>query len=538
MPEQTQTDQLVFEKKHLLAEYKDDILKALEALVKVAKRVGVPAPTWTIGETYDFEFQVILGSSGYGEDYEEEWETYIEPVFDITINLSECIKMAGGWKLIAAINHRADTITQIDEDFELPARFTSKTETCEHCNVKMPRVMSYVIYSEADGFKQVGKSCLKQFLGINPASYISMFEAISKFSPIIEAMGYRKNAGGRLDNLAYKVEDIFKLTYRVVETEGQFVKNEWKKIQTGSYYYNGDEKMKSVRSNMGESTMDKVNDRLFILNTYKKHPNELEFAKSKNKSVGLKYAQEDVDAAEVQVSIKTELHLVLASSESETELEQARELLGTAKYTLEAIRKYKLYFDTITINDDYKSVYELVRQWANELTATTAADNSMSSFDEFKMGVKDVMGKMRTLQSRAKYIVSGYNMYLNHVTKEAERTARLEKAKFLEYVGVVGEKSKLTLTVTGYKTGEGSFGRWELWNMADADGNLFSKFGKLNEKYITGDLDIVMFPEAYKLLSEAERAEKQPKITATFEIKGHNEYQEQKITELGRISKP
>lgn len=530
MTEQATTDKLIFEKKHLLAEYKDEILKALEALTKVAKRVGVPAPTWTMGATYDFEFEVKIGESGYGEDYEEEWETYIEPVFDITINLSECIKMAGDWRLIAAISHRAEGILQIDADFELPTRFTPKIETCEHCNVKMPRVMSYVIYSPTKGFMQVGKTCMKQFLGINPTSYISMFEAISKFSPMIEAMGYAKNRGGRLDNLAYSVEEIFKLTYRVVQLEGKFVKNEWKVIETGGSNWRGEPDTRNVRANQGASTLDKVNERIVILNTFKRNPAELQFAHEAFENIGLAAAQTEV--------ILTQSVIDAAEDKNTPAIEEVKQAHGQARYNVIAISNYMLYADSINIADSYKEEFTAVKNWAANLEINISEGGVIDNFDAFKQGVKDTMSKARTLQSHAKYITSGYGTYLNEIRFAAEREERLKKAETQEYVGVIGEKSKLALKITGYKTGESNFGMWELWTMEDDNGNQFSKFGKLDAKYITGDIDIVMFPNSYAHLTDEERAEKQPIIVAKFTVKDHKVYKDSKITELGRISKP
>ena len=541
MTEQTDIlKNLIFEKKHLLAEYKDDILKQLEALCKVAKRVGVPAPTWTMGDTYEYEFEIIVGSAVdvHEGGIDVEYETFIEPVFDITINLSECIKMAGDWRLVAAINHRTESILQIDEAFELPARFTPKKDVCEHCNVSTPRVMSYIIHSEANGFKQVGKTCLKQFLGINPASYISMFEAISKFSPIIESMGFRKNRGGRLDNLAYNVEDIFKLTYRIVENEGKFIKNEWKEVESGKTDWKGEPYMMNVRTNQGDSTLDKVNERLFIMDTYKRYPNELQFAITLTENVGIEKAKTFVAKAESQVTVMTAQHIAFNSEESKEELNEARAELNSAQNILLAISKYQLHTDTLAISDTYKPMLESVKKWASELTINISEGNVMNSFDEFKQGIKDIYSKPRTLQSRAKYIVSAYNMYMIDLQKKAEREERAKKAETQEYIGTIGQKMRLELTVTGYKTGEGNFGMWELWNMEDANGNQFRKFGKLNEKYVTGDLDLVYNPNNYTTLPVDEKAAKQPKITATFEIKDHEIFKESKVTALGRISKP
>lgn len=82
----------------------------------------------------------------------------------------------GGWKLVASIDH-AETGNVVNKvpglDLEVPAEYrTSAASRCDHCQATRNRNQTILVWSEAEGFKQVGSDCVKLFLGVSPASLI------------------------------------------------------------------------------------------------------------------------------------------------------------------------------------------------------------------------------------------------------------------------------------------------------------------------------------------------------------------------------
>lgn len=516
---------------HLLFNFKAEILKNLEALVKVANRLKLTPPTWEFSDVYEHEFSVIEGMHGSGEDREVEVETYIEKCFDITLHVEESLKIDGQWIFACAIDHRNKLMIQVDESAIIPIRYSPSNDCCEHCGKKYPRVQSFVVHNQETGeFKQVGKGCLKQFLGINPASYITMFEAVSKFSPMIEGYG-RKNRGGRLENLAYDVNEMLRYVMHQVAKDGQFIKAEWKEIQVQSAGWRGGMTTKNVRANEGEATIDKVKVRMSAISYFRMHPHSLLDSAS-------------VEELEARIKFNTMRYDLFSDIQHERKIDIANRLCALRDH-LHAV-KYKVLVDEQIL--PYTEEIATVKAWMvamvievktreeEEVLTDSIGNQSYSgkmitieyvdSFNEWKRLVKGVYAKDRTLQENLKTICSGFGFYIKQVEREAADAIRLANAGNLKHIGVVGQKVELTLKVLDSKTGQGQFGEWILWKMEDADGNKFSKFGQLSEKHIVlaaTDHTVDTFLGST--------------IKVLVEVKKHDEFRGEKITALGRMSK-
>jgi len=97
------------------------------------------------------------------------------PVLMAAIEITyELVKLAG-WQFVAAFDHTpAGNIIRKAPGFrqELPSSFQTTPQACTHCNVNRNRTNTFLVLQEATGqFKQVGRSCLKDFTGhVSPES--------------------------------------------------------------------------------------------------------------------------------------------------------------------------------------------------------------------------------------------------------------------------------------------------------------------------------------------------------------------------------
>ena len=89
------------------------------------------------------------------------------------------------WKFIACVEHtnKGNIISKCGCEVEVPERYYTSESICEHCNSKRYRKDTYIVQNiETGEFKQVGKSCLKDFTcGMSAegiASYISLFDEL------------------------------------------------------------------------------------------------------------------------------------------------------------------------------------------------------------------------------------------------------------------------------------------------------------------------------------------------------------------------
>lgn len=97
------------------------------------------------------------------------------------------IAKVNGWEFVATIEHNSPTnvIRAFRTEYEVPERYYTSAPVCEHCNSKRNRKDTYLIRNTETGeFKQVGKSCLKDFTkGLSAeeiAQYIAWFDTLIK----------------------------------------------------------------------------------------------------------------------------------------------------------------------------------------------------------------------------------------------------------------------------------------------------------------------------------------------------------------------
>lgn len=102
------------------------------------------------------------------------------------------------WKFVASVEHteKGNIINATGSDIEVPERYYTSEPVCEHCNSKRARKDTYIVMNTKTGeFKQVGKSCLKDFTGGMDASmvskYYSFFDEIIKGEAPVAGLSYK-----------------------------------------------------------------------------------------------------------------------------------------------------------------------------------------------------------------------------------------------------------------------------------------------------------------------------------------------------------
>ena len=87
----------------------------------------------------------------------------------VIIDVSGVAICEEGWSIVGVIDHMDDmnVIHLIDKmnHPNVPERFYHSDVTCDHCNTKRRRKSTIIIYHPDHGYKQVGKSCLKDYTG-------------------------------------------------------------------------------------------------------------------------------------------------------------------------------------------------------------------------------------------------------------------------------------------------------------------------------------------------------------------------------------
>ena len=99
---------------------------------------------------------------------------------------AEGVAVVSGWRFIASVEHTSKgNIINRACDIEIPERYYTGQPMCEHCNSRRGRKDTYIVMNEETGeFKQVGKSCLKDFTNGMSATVVAQY--IAAFDDLIK----------------------------------------------------------------------------------------------------------------------------------------------------------------------------------------------------------------------------------------------------------------------------------------------------------------------------------------------------------------
>lgn len=158
---------------YIYEDYFVDIEKKLKRIGKKCEKHGNP-----------FVFNVV--GTEIKEVIDEETKEKRHYKF-IVIEVEGTAKI-NDYECVAVLeNHEfGNVIRRINTEIEIPERFLSTDNFCEHCNSKRPRKELYIIHNvKTDEFKQVGSSCLMLYTnGLNAeyvASYINGITELEEF---------------------------------------------------------------------------------------------------------------------------------------------------------------------------------------------------------------------------------------------------------------------------------------------------------------------------------------------------------------------
>jgi|WetSurMetagenome_2_1015567.scaffolds.fasta_scaffold01001_3 hypothetical protein len=150
----------------------DQVKAVVDKLNKRAKKLGLEPLTLEIGAEKIFE--------------DEFFRTDIS--YEVTITGESPV--INGWKLVAVLNHFLDkensnyiNLIRTVPGEHLPEKYRSTTPYCDHCGHNRFRKDTFVVVHEDGTFKQVGSSCVADFLGHkNPKALLEW----AKFPKIFE----------------------------------------------------------------------------------------------------------------------------------------------------------------------------------------------------------------------------------------------------------------------------------------------------------------------------------------------------------------
>lgn len=218
----------------IYADRADEVRKALDRLMKKAARYSVPF-SYSIGEPYPYTVPVYNIDPVTQTKYRDG--AYTVSAVDVTVECDGLIR-AGGWQLRARIEHGdgGNIVTQLGEKPTDPAWFKAPAR-CDHCGTNRARSVTYIVENKRGELRQVGKSCLREYTGIDP-------ETAAAWASIREVLLEDDWGGLDLDELTQR----YKPMYPVDEVIAHAVDS----VKAKGY----------IKSDMPNSTKENVYDRL------------------------------------------------------------------------------------------------------------------------------------------------------------------------------------------------------------------------------------------------------------------------------------
>lgn len=158
-----------------------ELVAELEKMNRKAARYGCEPLSWVISEKRT--------EKRYSEITDREIDV---DVVDVTMSSIDGPKV-GDYQFVAMLELIGDQvmINKVPGEADLPERFRTNAGQCDHCERKRARKQAYIVRDREGNLVQVGRSCLRDFLGTDsPKSIEWRFSQFARFRDINEDGGY------------------------------------------------------------------------------------------------------------------------------------------------------------------------------------------------------------------------------------------------------------------------------------------------------------------------------------------------------------
>lgn len=147
----------------------DEIKKMLNKLKLKASAYGNTELTYSISAPYMFEVKISDGGNGISEKYSVK-------AVDITIHGGQVKK--GEYTVLAKIDHgeSGNIVFPVSDGVEVKQEWYTTDQKCDHCHSNRMRNSTFIVSNDKTGEElQIGKSCLKEYTGIDPRGIINKY---------------------------------------------------------------------------------------------------------------------------------------------------------------------------------------------------------------------------------------------------------------------------------------------------------------------------------------------------------------------------
>lgn len=190
----------------------------------------------------------------------------------IEVQINGIAPKLAGWKFIGTLDHYSvpgQVIVQTVPGESIPKEFHNREAVCDHCNKIRNRVETFVCENEQHEFKQVGRQCLKDFLGHDVTQLAWLLTAIHQLNDDLEGDGFR--GGGMRQDYQHEILPVLTLAAGAIRTfgwvsrttaqngGGEATASTVSDIIAPSHTAEGHKQSRELREKIGDNEQDKIN---------------------------------------------------------------------------------------------------------------------------------------------------------------------------------------------------------------------------------------------------------------------------------------
>ena len=195
----------------------ESLEKKLTRIKNKAIKYGCEFHYTKVGEHFE---EVTLSEEIGWDDYNNvpiyhHWKETVKYI-DIEV---EGLAAVNGWRFAASLEHTptGNIISGVGE-LEIPERYYDCKPYCEHCKTNRDRRNSFIVFNEStQEFKQVGKSCLRDYTNGLSAEMVALHESFLKCAE--EAHEWYGTSGGWFEGY-FRVDEFMSYAAETIRIYG------------------------------------------------------------------------------------------------------------------------------------------------------------------------------------------------------------------------------------------------------------------------------------------------------------------------------
>lgn len=140
-----------------------------------------------------------------------------------------------GWQFVGTLEPlpSGDNLLKSVPGQVLPERFRTTGTYCDHCKSHRKRLETFVVKNDKDEYQQVGRQCLKDFLGHDPEKVVKWFEWLHK------ALHIARSATSGVGERTYNVSEYLQYVAEYIKEYGWMSSSAWKRLEYQSLEVQG-----------------------------------------------------------------------------------------------------------------------------------------------------------------------------------------------------------------------------------------------------------------------------------------------------------